>query len=148
MRKIMTLFLLLKNIKRKKCRPRHLLVITSNVPSALLPTVGGIGWKQPRGLKNCLSCKGILSCTSTSHSAQTSHVAITTTNNSNLLTQVAKSRVTFHNNQSLHNLASYTTSILWELPHSRMPNWLSDFINRIAEQLWPGTGFRTLTLFR
>ena len=51
MRKIMTLFLLLKNIKRKKCRPRHLLVITSDVPSALLPTVGGIGWKQPRRLK-------------------------------------------------------------------------------------------------
>ena len=144
MRKIITLFSLLKNIKRKKCTPRHLLVITSDVPSALLPTVGGIGWKQPRGLKNCPSCKGILSCTSTSHSAQKPLML----QSPQQVTQVARSRVTFYNNQSLHNLASYTTPILRELHHSRMPTWLSDFINRIAEQLWPGTGFRTLTLFR
>ena len=68
--KKITLFSLLKNIKRKQRTPRHLLINTSDVPSVLLPTVGGIGWKQPRGLKNCLSCKGILSCASTSHSAQ------------------------------------------------------------------------------
>ena len=147
MRKIMTLLKAIKKYQKKKGQTKTLTCHYQWCSISILPTVGGIGWKQPRGLKNCLSCKGILSCASTSHSAQTSHAAITTTNNSNLLTQVAKSRVTFHNNQSLHNLASYTTSILWELPHSRMPNWLSDFINRIAEQLWPGTGFRTLTLF-
>ena len=41
--KKITLFSLLKNIKRKQRTPRHLLINTSDVPSVLLPTVGGIG---------------------------------------------------------------------------------------------------------
>ena len=50
--------------------PEHLLIDKRDVPSAVLPTVGGIGWKQPRGWKNCLSCKGIFPCTAISHGPQ------------------------------------------------------------------------------
>ena len=148
MRKIMTVFAI-KKYQKKKVQTKTL---TCHYQWCSISITSHCGWywlKTTKRIKKLpVMQRYFIMYLNITFSTETSHAAITTANNSNLLTQAAKSRVTFHNNQSLHNLASYTTPILWELPHSRMLNWLSDFINRTAEQLWLGKGFRTLTLFR